>query len=85
MSKPKTVTNTDDTRPFTIQAGKPYRDKTGKMIYPKCSTIPWWLAKEAYQHYQHKYGGNAQSLEKLAERGGFGRGELLALLRRENW
>lgn len=45
--------------------------------------IPWWLAKEAYEHYVELY-GDSQSLERLAERGGFGRDELLRLLRKEH-
>ena len=45
-------------------------------------TIPWWLALEAYQHYSKKF-GTSQSLERIAERGGFGHAELLLLLRRE--
>ena len=45
--------------------------------------IPWWLAKEAYKQYVELY-GDSQSLERLAERGGFGRDELLRLLRKEH-
>lgn len=44
--------------------------------------IPQWLAEEAYEHYAKMF-GNQQSLERLAERGGFGRAELLMLLRRD--
>ena len=44
--------------------------------------IPWWLAEVAYEEYVEKF-GNDQSLERLAERGGFGRYELLTLLRKE--
>lgn len=72
----------DDTRPFPIQAGHGHRDPEGRMIYPKASSIPWWLAEEAYKFYAKCYGTN-QSLERMAERGGFGRPELLMLLRRE--
>lgn len=32
--------------------------------------IPWWLAEEAYLEYSKLY-GSEQSLERLAERGGF--------------
>jgi len=42
--------------------------------------IPWWIAEEAYKTYSHR-NGTGQSLERLAERGGFGREELLELLR----
>ena len=72
----------DDIRPFPIQAGRPRRDQTGKMIYPPSGTIPWWLAVEAYRHYAKLY-GVSQSLERIAERGGFSRKELLLLLRTE--
>ena len=72
----------NDTRLFPIQASKPYRDATGKMIYTKSSKIPWWLAEEAYRYYVKCF-GNSQSLKRLAERGGFGREELLSFLRCE--
>ena len=65
----------DDNRPFPIQGGLP---STG--IKP--STIPWWLAKIAHENYLKMYGGG-QSLERMAERGGFGRTELVQLLRME--
>lgn len=75
----------DDTRPFPIQAGTSYiNHKLLKRIYPKPSNIPWWLAEEAYKFYAKEF-GTAQSLERMAERGGFGREELLSLLRRENY
>jgi hypothetical protein len=45
--------------------------------------IPWWLAEIAYEHYFQLY-DSQQSLERLAERGGFGRKELLSLLRKEH-
>jgi hypothetical protein len=34
-------------------------------------SIPWWIAEQAYIGYASKY-GDQQSLERLAERGGFG-------------
>ncbi len=34
-------------------------------------SIPWWVAEQAYIVYASKY-GDQQSLERLAERGGFG-------------
>ena len=76
----------DDNRLFPIQGGT-YRDrKTKDYVRPikqyKGCTIPWWLAEEAYARYSELY-GTSQSLERLAERGGFGREELLWLLRRE--
>ena len=48
----------------------------------KGCTVPWWLAEIAYEYYSSRH-GTSQSLERLAERGGFGRAELLSLLRRE--
>ena len=62
----------DDTRPFPVQGD----------VNQKPSTIPWWLAEIAYQHYVAIF-GREQNLERLAERGGFGRWELLMLLRKE--
>jgi hypothetical protein len=66
----------DDTRPFPIQGehGQHRLDR---------STIPWWLAELAYEQYA-TYFGRQQSLERLAERGGFGRDELVALLAGKN-
>ncbi len=74
----------DDTKPFPIQQDwnwgkgrehRPVEQNPG-------SSIPWWLAQEAYDYYSSKF-GTQQSLERLAERGGFGRAELLMLLRKE--
>jgi len=67
----------DDTLPFPIQ---------GELGRPrlKSSSIPWWLAEIAYEHYAKLF-GKEQSLERLAERGGFGRDELLTLLRKEKF
>ncbi len=44
--------------------------------------IPWWIAQEAYKYYVSKFGTH-QSMERLSNRGGFGRKELLVLLRKE--
>lgn len=38
-------------------------------------SIPWSVAERAYEKYSARY-GRAQSLERLAERGGFGPGEM---------
>ncbi|CAM3463382.1 hypothetical protein COSO111634_16555 [Corallococcus soli] len=38
-------------------------------------SIPWSLAERAYADYSRRY-GTSQSLERLAERGGFGPTEL---------
>lgn len=44
--------------------------------------IPWAVAEEAYLEYVKRY-GREQSIERMAERGGFGRREVGALLRRD--
>lgn len=65
---------------FPIQADYGDRREADK---PK-TYVPWWLAEIAYAHYASKF-GTQQSIECLAERGGFGRDELLELLRRGNF
>ena len=40
-----------------------------------CGSVFWWVAEQAYITYASKY-GNEQSLERLAERGGFGISEM---------
>lgn len=70
-----------DDRPFPIQGGNNWeriRSERPIIHYPP-STIPWWLAEEAYKVYSDKF-GSSQSLERLAERGGFSREELVWLL-----
>lgn len=70
-----------DDRPFPIQGGSQWsRALSDRPVvhYPPC-VIPWWLAEEAYKVYSGKF-GTGQSLEQLAERGGFGRKELVLLL-----
>lgn len=74
--------NVDDTKPFPIQAEYRRNPKTGYMEHLPGSSIPWWLAEEAYAYYSKCF-GTSQSLETLAARGGFGRTELLMLLRKE--
>lgn len=69
----------NDNRPFPIQ-GNDFNEVTREWSEP--CTIPWWLAEEAYIYYSAKF-GTSQSLERLAERGGFGRSELLMLLRKD--
>ncbi len=68
-----------DTRPFPI-AGESVRlhGDTGPVVQLPPTTIPWWLAKIAYEAYNCKHN---QSLERIAERGGFGRQELINLIR----
>ncbi len=68
----------DDTLPFPIQG------ELGRVGYRKSSSIPWWLAEIAYEHYAKLF-GNQQSLKRIAKRGGFGRDELLTLLRKEKF
>jgi hypothetical protein len=46
------------------------------------SKVPWWLAEIAYEGYVARF-GDRQSLEMLAERGGFGRNELVMFIRKE--
>jgi len=41
--------------------------------------IPWPMAELAYDVYSSRF-GTSQTLERLAERGGFGAGEMDALL-----
>ena len=41
--------------------------------------IPWWLAERIYEFYCKIYGGGSQSLERLAERGGFGWAEVASM------
>jgi len=61
---------TDKERMFPIQA-----DHTGP-----ASSVPWWVAEIAYQDYRRNYGPR-QTLERLAERGGLGRWELIDHIR----
>ena len=70
-------------RPFPIQCWS-YRHECGEMIHVFPSTIPWWLAEEAYKQYVNLFGYYTQSLERIAERGGFGNEELVKLLRKEH-
>lgn len=64
----------DDSRPFRIQGE--FRE------YASC-TIPWWLAEIAYEEYVRRFSNN-QTLERISERGGFGREELVDLIRGRN-
>ena len=74
--------NVDDNRPFPIQMDSNWgKDKGHRpVIHNKFCAIPWWLAEAAYSVYVKKF-GDQQSLERLSERGGFGRAELLWLLK----
>jgi hypothetical protein len=69
---------TEDRR-FPVQ-GESFSSYDGeRMVYVPRSKVPWSVAEAAYAVYAAKY-GTGQSLETLAQRGGFGRGELLWLL-----
>lgn len=70
MSTTNADTIDDDTRPFPIQ---------GHDHFTLPSRIPWWLAQIAYDHYHKMH--PSQSMQRLADRGGFGRDELIRLLR----
>jgi hypothetical protein len=71
----------DTPKGFPIQ--REDRNLDGQFVRPAgtmpATLIPWWLAEIAYEEYVNLFGKD-QSLERLAERGGFGRWELLALL-----
>jgi hypothetical protein len=58
-------------RMFPIQAQCTY---TGKMV-----SIPWAWAEEGYKEYAAEF-GTSQSLERMAERHGFGAYEFIELL-----
>ena len=51
------------------------------MSYPiqDGDNIPEWLAKMVYKAYTNKY-GTQQSYERMRERGGFGKAEVIMLL-----
>lgn len=58
-------------RRFPIQGhGSPRRPG-----FEAAGTVPWAVAELAYEAYAARY-GRAQSLERMAERGGFGHGEM---------
>lgn len=68
---------------FPIQSD-PLREMTDDgLCYRPAGQVPWGIAAEAYKVYAKKY-RNGQSLERLAERGGFGWSELIALLRSDD-
>ena len=69
-----------DNKPFNIQGHYGIDNWHDNNVH-KC-TVPWWLAEIAYEYYAEQY-GRQQSLERLHERGGFSRGELVSLIRRD--
>lgn len=69
-------------RRFPVQ-GDWYRNIDNRMVRVQPMSVPWQVAEIAYAVYRTKNGGHqAQSLDTLAQRGGFGRDELLDLLSR---
>lgn len=56
---------------FPIQGKETY---TGELV-----RIPWTTAELAYREYSRRY-GTQQTLERMAERGGFGVWEIIDLL-----
>jgi hypothetical protein len=67
-----------DPRGFPLQAGERER-VNGRIEQQPRVRIPWSAAEIAYAEYAAQY-GTMQSLERLAERGGFGRDEFIGLL-----
>lgn len=58
-------------RRFPIQ-GNGSRRRPG---FEPAGTVPWAVAELAYEAYAARY-GRGQSLARMAERGGFGHGEM---------
>jgi hypothetical protein len=69
---------TTDERRFPIQGEWDDHPSRPRRYIPPC-TVPWSVAARAYAVYDAKW-RTGQSMERLAERGGFGRIELLWLL-----
>lgn len=67
---------TDDVAPFPIQGE--YGSTRDRRERPAC-TIPHWLAELAHREYARQH--HRQTLDELGARGGFGRAELVALIR----
>jgi len=64
---------------YIKEYGNQFEQKRFPIIGCSKKTIPWSIAEKAYKEYVRKYGTD-QSLERLAERGGFGEDELNGLL-----
>jgi hypothetical protein len=61
--------------PFPLQRRR-VRGADGREQWgPEPTSIPWPVAEVAYREYARRY-GTYQSLERLAERGGFGISEM---------
>lgn len=69
------MNNTSEQKLFPLQA----RDVSSTTGLQQPIQIPWEHAEEAYEEYKARYGAD-QSLERLAERGGFGAEEIVRLL-----
>jgi hypothetical protein len=63
---------------FPLQSEYRLDNNASRERVPACF-IPWSAAEIAYAEYALRY-GRQQSLERLAERGGFGRDEFIDLL-----
>lgn len=70
-----------DPRGFPIQQ-ESRRAKSGSMEAVPAIHIPWSVAEVAFGEYARRYPSCAhqQPIERLAQRGGFGRDELLMFL-----
>jgi len=64
--------NAKDCQPFPIQHN--FRKRIGHLA----CTVPEWLEKLAHKEYARHH---TQSFTRIAERGGFSRAELVALIR----
>lgn len=58
-------------RTFPIQRHYPTQGGNKPLPRPYPTQIPWSVAELAYSVYRNRY-GDSQSLERLAQRGGFG-------------
>ena len=81
MAKQNEDTDSRSSACSAEDCNRPCRVQGRFQKYP-ASAIPWWLAEIAYEEYARRY-GNLQTLERINERGGFGREELVSLIRRE--
>ena len=63
-----------DERRFPIQ-GHTEENENGSLRRVLPMTVPWIVGEIAYNEYARRY-GTQQSLERLAERAGFGQGEM---------
>jgi hypothetical protein len=66
----RSSSGTPDVRMFPLQS-----ESLRRYTKPQLTQIPWSVAEKAYGTYAARYGRD-QSLERLAERGGFGQSEM---------